>query len=295
MTTVSYVYPNVASLKQRGGFDERWGLAREHGCAYIEVPADFIKNRTEVRATGLDLCAVPDRAAIEKLYDGDSACRKEVHYILHTEPSLRRTDGYGISAQAPLKWYDAGWRERFVQMVLDVSDVLGRPADMIEVHPGDRRNTTQDIIASVVSLLDAYEGAFGMRPAVMLENRTGQCIQEGREIRKLADDVAARGDDLLASFGCVLDVQQLHTVTKERCFASFDLVPPAFLRGFHIHRKHGTPSVGDPIPWGRICAKIGTFDHPVIINPEVHHKNEVGETIGFCRGMVGGGKPSPQW
>lgn len=121
----------------------------------------------------------------------------------------------------------------------------------------------------------------------MLENRTGQCIPEGREIRKRADDVAARGDDLLVSFGCVLDVQQLHTVTKERCFASFDLIPPAFLRGFPIHWKHGTPSVGDPIPWGRIFARVRAFDHPIIINPEVHHKNEVGETIGW--GMVGGG------
>jgi len=64
MTNVSYIYPNVASLKQRGGFDERWELAREKGCAYIEIPADFIKNKTEVRATGLDLCAVPGAAGL---------------------------------------------------------------------------------------------------------------------------------------------------------------------------------------------------------------------------------------
>jgi len=286
MTTVSYVYPNVSSLKQRGGFDERWGLAREHACTYIEIPADFIKNKTEVMNTGLDLCSIPDRAAIEILYDGHFEFRKDVHYILHTEPSLRRTDGYGLSAQAPLKWYDHGWRERFVRMVLEISDVLGKPADRIEIHPGDRRNSTREIIDSVVFLLDTYEGAFGMRPQVLLENRTGQCIQEGKEIRKLAEDVAGRGEDLQESFGCVLDVQQLHTVTKDGCFASFDQIPPAFLRGFHIHRKHGTPSVDDPIPWERIFAKIRTFDHSVIINPEVHHKNEVAETIRFCQERI---------
>ncbi|MBP2145400.1 hypothetical protein J2129_000854 [Methanofollis sp. W23] len=287
MANISYVYPNVSSLQQRGGFDERWELAQEHGCTYIEVPADFIKNKTEVSRTGLDLCAVPDQAAIKTLYENHARCIKDVRYILHTEPSLRRTDGYGISAQALLKWYDPEWRERFVRMVLEVSEFLGKPAARIEIHPGDRRNHNQDLIDSVIFLQDAYESAFGTRPDVLLENRTGQCIQDGNTIKNLADEVAKESDDLQASFGCVLDVQQLYTVTKERCFASFDEIPPGFLKGFHIHRKHGAPSLDDPIPWEKIFAKIRTFDQEMIINPEIHHKNRVGEVIGFCRGLVG--------
>lgn len=270
MPNISYVYPNVS-----------------HGCTYIEVPADFIKNKTEVSRTGLDLCAVPDRAAIETLYENHARCIKDVRYILHTEPSLRRTGGHGLSAQALLKWYDPEWRARFVRMIIEVSEYLGKPAARIEIHPGDRRNRNQDLIESVIFLQDAYENAFGTRPDVLLENRTGQCIQDGNTIKNLADEVAKESDDLQASFGCVLDVQQLHTVTKERCFASFDLIPPGFLKGFHIHRKHGAPSLDDPIPWEMIFAKIRTFDQEMIINPEIHHKNRVGEVIEFCRGLVG--------
>ena len=49
MVKVSYVYPNVSGILQRGGLLERWKLAKKLGCTYIEIPADFIKNKTEIK------------------------------------------------------------------------------------------------------------------------------------------------------------------------------------------------------------------------------------------------------
>lgn len=39
MATPSFVYPNVSGITQRGGLSERWFLARELGCEFIEMPA----------------------------------------------------------------------------------------------------------------------------------------------------------------------------------------------------------------------------------------------------------------
>lgn len=43
---VSYVYPNVSGISQRGGLLERWEPAKINNCEFIEIPADFIKNKT---------------------------------------------------------------------------------------------------------------------------------------------------------------------------------------------------------------------------------------------------------
>jgi len=52
---IQYVYPNVSGISQRGGLLERWNLAKQNGCDLIEVPADFVKNKTEIEKTGLNL------------------------------------------------------------------------------------------------------------------------------------------------------------------------------------------------------------------------------------------------
>jgi len=51
---VSYACPNVSELNRggRGGLRDRWVLAKESGCAFVEMPADFVKNKTEVTLTG---------------------------------------------------------------------------------------------------------------------------------------------------------------------------------------------------------------------------------------------------
>jgi hypothetical protein len=59
MLQVSFVYPNTCDLG-RGGLHLRLDLARKRGCSFLEIPADFIKNKTEVRLTGLPLGRVLD-------------------------------------------------------------------------------------------------------------------------------------------------------------------------------------------------------------------------------------------
>ena len=60
---VEYVFPNLNTLSQRGGFEERSSELKKvnetlpcDDFALIEIPCDFVKNRTEVQRTGLDLC-----------------------------------------------------------------------------------------------------------------------------------------------------------------------------------------------------------------------------------------------
>jgi hypothetical protein len=44
---IEYVFPNTSDIPQRGGLEERWALAKEAGCSFIEVPADMIKNGSD--------------------------------------------------------------------------------------------------------------------------------------------------------------------------------------------------------------------------------------------------------
>ena len=169
MANVSYVYPNVSGISQRGELLERWQLAKKLGCKYIEVPADFIKNKTEMERTGLNLGDFLEEEAIVVLYKKDYYIPQKLKYILHTEPSLVRRDGYGLSYQAPLEWYDKKWRRKFVSLVISISNFFGISAAAIEIHPGDRRNSFRDIVASIGFLLDKYHQKFKVEPLVLVE------------------------------------------------------------------------------------------------------------------------------
>jgi len=50
----SYVFPNISAFNRngRGGLHKRYEIAAAKDCRFIEVPADFIKNKTEVQLTG---------------------------------------------------------------------------------------------------------------------------------------------------------------------------------------------------------------------------------------------------
>lgn len=55
MTDVTFVFPNLSSLRQRGGLSSHIDLARDLVCEYLEVPCDYVKNGTGVERTGLEL------------------------------------------------------------------------------------------------------------------------------------------------------------------------------------------------------------------------------------------------
>jgi len=283
--SISYVFPNTSEIPQRGGLDERGRLAESLGCSFIEVPADLIKKGSEVTATGQELGSFLTIESIAKLYKPTQSSFSKIQYILHTDPSLSRTDNFGIKHQAPLRWNDPVWVEHFVQMILDLSDFLGTPPAKVEIHPGDRRNSFANIIQGVNAIQDGYKSSFGTFPEILLENRTGQFISEGSAISSLWEYVNQHDPKLSDSFGIVLDIQQLSTVTRQNFLSSFHLIPLACLKGFHIHRLHQPPKIGDGIPWQEVFARIVGIEHDVIINPEIHHNNQVAGVIEFCERM----------
>jgi hypothetical protein len=284
--SISYVFPNTSDIPQRGGLDARWILAKKAGCSYVEIPADLIKNKTEVAATGQDLCTFLSKEDIAKLYEPTKKSPEEIPYILHTEPSLRRTDGFGITTQAQLKWYDERWVADFVRMLIDISDFLGSPPAKIEIHPGDRRNSFADLAHAIRTIQNVYYSTCCIMPEILLENRTDQFIADGEAISQFWNYILVEESDLTDRIGIVLDVQQLATATRQSLVSSFNEIPTDCLKGFHVHRLHRPPKQDDGIPWEIIFKKISGLRQDLIINPEIHHNNQVVGVIGFCNGML---------
>lgn len=284
--TISYVFPNTSEIPQRGGLDERHKLAESAGCSFVEVPADLIKKGSEVTATGQELGSFLTKQSIATLYKSTQNSSGKIPYILHTDPSLSRPDNFGKKHQPPLRWNDPAWVEKFVRMILDLSDFFGLPPAKIEIHPGNRRNSFADLAQSVKKIQDGYHSSFGIAPEILLENRTGQFVSEGTQIAGLWNYMLQHHPELTDSFGIVLDIQQLFTVTKENFLPSFHQIPSTCLKGFHIHRLHRPPRIGDGIPWSEVFTKITEIEHDIIINPEIHHNNRVSGVIEFCEGML---------
>lgn len=280
---VSYVFPNTSEIPQRGGLDDRWKLAESAGCSFVEVPADLIKKASEETATGQEFGTFLTKQSIAALYTPTQSPSGKIPYILHTDPSLSRTDRFGIKRQPPLRWNDPVWVENYIRMILDLSDFLGSSPAKVEIHPGDRRNSYSDIVRGVKAIRDGYRNSFGAVPEILLENRTGQFISEGTEIAGLWNHFVQHNLELTGAFGIVLDIQQLSTVTRQNFLPSFYKIPPECLKGFHIHRLHRPPNVGDGISWPEVFARVARMDHDVIINPEIHHNNRVLDVIGFCK------------
>ena len=282
----SYVYPNTSEIRQRGGLDERWKLAQAGGCSFVEVPADLIKKGSEFSATEQELGSFLTPQSIATLYKPTQKTSGNIPYILHTDPSLSRPDNFGKKYHPPLRWDNPAWVEKFVRMILDLSDFFGMPPAKIEIHPGDRRNSFADIAKSVKKIQDGYDSSFGTIPEILLENRTGQFVSDGAQIDGLWNYILQHNPELRDSFGIVLDIQQLFTVTKENFLPSFYKIPSASLKGFHIHRLHRPPKIGDGIPWPEIFTRIAGIEKDLIINPEIHHNNQVAGVIGFCEEQI---------
>lgn len=283
--SLTFVFPNLSGIPQRGGVSSRAGLARDLGCGLVEIPADFVKNKTEVKRTGLEMGSPLTPAAIAELYDAETG-PAPLPYILHTEPSLPRMDAYGVRSQVRLCWYDREWTESVVEMIARIADQLGAAPAAVEIHPGDRRNREEDLVRAMVAIRAAFEERFGAAPAVLLENRTGQLVQDGASIGQFWDCLRSSAPDLADDCGVVLDVQQLFTVTRGRFPGDLVALPLDALKAFHVHALHRAPGLDDPIPWQDVFSFIGRLDGPLMINPEVHHLGQVEATIAFCRAML---------
>jgi hypothetical protein len=292
MPGAHYIYPNVTEVAQRGGLLERWRLAEPLECTHIEVPADFIKNRTEVERTGQDIGSFLTRASIETLYEQETGIPYTLEYALHTESGIPRTDPSGRPVRTHLKWHDPEWVEAFGDMLIEIADYLGVPPDIIEIHPGDRKNTPAHIAQAVYTLVAAHRNAFGVEPLVLLENRGDQSIATAGQIRSFWTALTGQHPEVAEQAGIELDVQHLYAAAGADFFSSLRQIPPASLKAFTIHHNLTPPSLQDEIPWSQAFGMIGGLADFPLIKPEVYQKSRVPEAIDFCERMLAARVPA---
>ena len=147
------------------------------------------------------------------------------------------------------RWHDQDWLRAFVAMQLEIAEHVGVAPAAIEIHPGSMPNEVDQILAGARALMDAFAERYGQAPLILLENRTGQVVSDGRDLLDVWRAAEAMGAEFVQQFGIVLDVQQLFTQTKPTApfMQHFGLIPDEALRAFHIHAKHRVPRMGDPI------------------------------------------------
>ena len=283
--SIAYVFPNV--LRSRGKFSHRCEYARAVGCSYVEIPAHFVRGKKELGKTGQEIYSIPTRESIRFLYGEETIPEDPLPYILHTEAIIKRKSEGSRGKKPHLLWSNPQWRENFVAMLCDIAEVIGSPAAKIEIHPGERNEISpKDILDSVEFIISQYTRITGSEPEILLENRTGQRVKDGTDIKGLWNLCEEKYPQLQNKFGIVLDVSQLLTVTEDNFLRSFAEIPDPCLKGFHIHYQHHPPSSSDLIPWNVVFARIGNLRQDIIINPEIHHKKPVRNAIDFCKEML---------
>ena len=284
MLNVSYVYPNTKDLnkkKLRGGLLKRWRRLLDLNLVlneelekhsinvkYIEVPAHLTSKATFITAEN-----------ISEVYEKENNVPRDVNYILHTEYRDDR-----------IKWRDDSWVRRYIDMIIVITRFFGRPASIIEIHSGLQKYSSPDgLLKSINNLLEKYYKNYKFEPLILIVNRPKQIISNGKTIRDFWD--LCIKNDLEKRAGIVLDVKQLYTKTKDNFFGELEKIPFEAIKGFHIHNGSLTghlkvPNIQNKIPWDSVFKKVANMSGNVIINPEVHHSNKVGNTIKFCEEML---------
>jgi len=270
----------------RGGLSERWVLAQETGCEYIELPGTLIKNKTEENLTLLNIGDFLSQKEILLLYTKDDKIPEGMKYILHTEPSLSKPNRFGRKITPPINWYDEKWASRYLDMILAITDYLDHPPAAIEIHPGYSDNNFDDIARFIKMILKAYQNKFRKTPLVLLENRTEQFISRGKDVKDYWEYIEQCYPDIVDNTGIVLDIQQLYTKTRGKFVEEYLMIPDDCLKAFHIHTNHKWPRLNDEIPWRFVFGKIEELKHKILINPEIHQKGRVSQVIKFCNNLL---------
>ncbi|MCW4049902.1 MAG: TIM barrel protein [Candidatus Bathyarchaeota archaeon] len=263
---------------------ERWELAKETGCDYVELPGHLIYNKSEEIETDLKIGCFPRKKDIENFYT-TSDLPDDLRYVLHTDPSIGKYNRYGLRKYTEIKWFNSEWRKRYCHLIIEIADYLGRAPSIIEIHPGDTQNLFEDVVSFCIEVRETFSENYG-DVSVLLENRTEQFIATGRELRDYWQYITDSHRDIREKLGLVLDIQQLFTKTKTRFKEEFSIIPDESLKGFHIHHKHRWPSIRDPIPWSLVFSRIRELNQKIIINPEIHQKKRVQQSIDFCNRML---------
>jgi len=277
---IIWVLPNVSQFNRngRGSLQERYHIAKRLGFDAVEIPADFIKNSTEVKRTGLHMGDFLTKEAILKLYKKPNK-KLNIKYVLHTDPQSGRG--------SKLRWYDTKWRRKFIEMLNNLIEYFETKPYAIEIHPGTKPNSIKSITTAMAELTDEFP-----RTKILIENRTHQIVTDAFSMNKVWDLLRQEYPNVvdLGRVGIVLDVQQLFTQTnKNRILFQkhLQMIKPEAIIGVHIHsgpRGHHTPSLKDAIPWTDVAKFLDNLlkiKEEFLINPEVHVKSEIQPTRKF--------------
>ena len=293
---IKYTFPNLVSIPQRGNISIRKKKAREieqknnlkKKFEMVEVPADFIKNQTEMKKTGLNIGEMLlSRNVIESIYEIEKFPSRK--YILHTEPSLPRS--YIVSNKKKsytpkLQWYDLNWLKNFEKQLFLIIEFFKELPKAIELHPGisnRRKNTIRTFTKAIQIIVDDMKSKFDLVPLIMIENRTGQIIQDGESIANFWNYFKRKFPNYTSDIGIILDVQQFYTVTKNNFLTQLNKIPPEAICGAHIHTKHCAPNIEDVIPWSEVFNFLKKTDKSknLFILPEVHAISHLIKTMDF--------------
>lgn len=301
-----YTYPNIGSFNRngRGGLKQRQKELKKINNKYntvdfqlVEIPADFIKNKTEEEKTGLKVCSFLNKDAVKHIYK-PGLLDKNIEYILHTEPVLGHRGSNG-SCTPKLKWYNSDWMEKFIYHVFSIIDFFGVTPYAIEIHPGKfarGKNNIRALSKAINKLHTEYEQNYNEETLIFIENRTDQYIQDGSDVEYFWKYFTNSYPHLINKTGIILDIQQFHTSTKkfkQNFESEFSKIPKESLLGVHIHgrngRAHQVPQEKDQIPWKFVKEQIkdlGNVKRPLYVLPEVHHAKHAEKTYEFCKDFL---------
>lgn len=297
-SNIIYTYPNTSSIPQRGGLKSRWlklmEINRKLNSSIfqtVEIPADFIKNVSEEKKTGLSVGSFLDSDAVKKIYIKDHFPKK-INYILHTEPIFSRKGSEGTNTPK-LKWYSSSWFNEFCKHIFSIIDFFSMTPYAIEIHPGkyeNRKNNKKILSKAIKKLHYNFTNRYGDDILIFIENRTDQYIQDGSDIESFWKLFSKKYPELMHNTGIVLDVQQLYTATKKlnKDFKTeFSKIPLNSLIGAHIHERHKAPKckyISREI-WEFVANEQQWMSQKRAFHilPEVHPHSHVIETYKFCK------------
>ena len=294
--SIKFTFPNLSSIPQRGNVSNRLKKAREIEKKnklktvfdMVEVPADFTKNQTEMKRSGLSIGEMLlSQHAIESIYEREEFPSNK--YILHTEPSLSRpyvVDKKKKSLTPKLLWYDLDWVKNFEKQLFLLIEFFNAPPKAIELHPGISnrgKNSIKTFTKAIQIIVDDVKSKLNQAPLIMIENRTGQIIQDGESIANFWNYFKRELPNYTSDVGIILDIQQFYTVTKSDFLTQLNKIPIEAICGAHIHTKHCAPNIQDVIPWRAVFNFLKKINESrnLFILPEVHSLSHLIKTMNF--------------
>lgn len=272
MVRAAYVYPNLQ--ESQGDLPARWCEAELLGCSCLAVPAGFVQSPVVKRKYGEFLTG----SSLETLYGmGERACT-DLCCMFQTdsgcEPSV-------------LRWHDPAWVHRYVRMLAEIADCIGTWPDRIEIIPGKWTITDRELAGAMVQIRKEWYEMSGKKPDVLLENMPLSSLHSGVSLDRFWRELTSRFPSHVPGCGIALDVSGILAAAKKHrvsAIASLYAVPPEAVRGFHIHQAHCAVDPGKNHGfWRELRTIFREVKDPVYVVPEVLSRDDLVQTLGFCR------------